>query len=225
MTTGRAGLHDHAANATRDQTMHDGCIGMHAGHRLIRSRLTPVRWAYRTNPARATGLDGSARTARSEPRRDRCAAVGYHRRTGRSARRTSTRAHEPDHSAALRRRRPRPMSRRSHHPARRHVRTHPEARGPRPAQAGDATAASGGEPSGGGLGLGRAQQPAASAAAPQVRDAAPTPRPTSPARAEHGCAPGCRARARGLASSPRRGSRPSRYGPSSPPRTSPAPAA
>ena len=70
------------------------------------------------------------------------------------------------------------MSRRSHHPARRHVRTHPDVRAPRPAQASDAAATSGGEPTGGGLGLGRtqqlgrAQQPAAPAAAPHVRDAA-----------------------------------------------------
>jgi len=74
------------------------------------------------------------------------------------------------------------MSRRSHHPARRHVRTHPDVRAPRPAQASDAAATSGGEATGGGLGLGRTQQlgrtpqPAAPAAPPQVRDAAPTSR-------------------------------------------------
>lgn len=69
------------------------------------------------------------------------------------------------------------MSRRSHHPARRHVRTHPEPRAQRPASPGDAPAATGQEPTTARPGPTGTKPVATPTAAQPARDVPPGPRP------------------------------------------------
>jgi hypothetical protein len=72
------------------------------------------------------------------------------------------------------------MSRRSHHPARRHVRIHAEPRGPRPAPATDAQAGISQEPTAGEPGLARPSTPARSNGGIPLQRTEARPRPAAP---------------------------------------------